>query len=236
MTFQSQIRPQLHGLVSEFYDMVIMFPDYPRGMSKIVSLSNRFESSKQTLIEKCPRYLNAECLPVIEEMIKNAQDLSALTLSFYGEIKMAHEPYISGITGLRFINQYNSELEKFKGQLELASLTYRAKKLNIKIDPILLAHDHMRTYLSLSVVEFIPYLYKDNFKQFYMNFVRPMENNLSTPTAHTFVFKNIKDLNFNLNLLHQNLTKRNKKTPTGMGSNLNQLQNRWNLVMRGYYL
>lgn len=233
--FRSVARPQLSGIVSEFYQMIELFPDYPQNINQLLHTSRQFEDDKQVLIETCPRYINQACLPTIEKMLKGIQDLDQQTTTFYGQLKSNQEPYISALTGLRFIDLYQNELIKLKSALEFASFTYRAKKSQIKTDPIIFLHDRMKTYLSLSVPEFTPYVYKEDFKQFYMNFIRPLEHHLSTPTAHTFFYKNIKELNFNLNLLHQNLTKRNKKTPAGMAGNLNNLQNRWNLILRSYY-
>lgn len=234
-TFKSIARPQLLAIISEFYQMIEQFPEYPMGMSRLINLSRQFEDDKQTMLLSCPRYINDGCLPLLEKMLKGVQELDLQTNTFYGQLRSNQEPYISGLTGLRFIDLYQNELWRLKNAIEFASFTYRAKKSQIKTDPIILLHDRMKTYLSLSVPEFVPFIYKEDFKQFYMNFIRPMDYHLSTPTAHTFFYKNIKELNFSLNLLLQNLTKRNKKTPAGMTGSLNNLHIRWNHILRNYY-
>ncbi len=233
--FRSVARPQLSGIISEFYQMIEIFPDYPQNINELLRTSRQFEDDKQLLIDTCPRYINDQCLPIIEKMLKGVNELELQTTRFYGQLKSNQEPYISALTGLRFINLYQNELSKLKSSLDFASFTYRAKKSQIKTDPIIFLFDKMKTYLSLSVPEFIPFIYKEDFKQFYSNFIRPLEHHLSTPTAHTFFYKNLKELNFNIHLLHQNLTKRNKKTPQGMAGSLNNLQNRWNSILRAYY-
>lgn len=215
--------------------MIEQFPDYPKGFNRLIALSRQFEIEKQSLIKTCPRYIIQDCLPTIENMLKITQELDYQTTSFYGALKTNEEPYISGLTGLRFIDLYQSQLFELKNSLEFASFTFRAKKSKIKITPIVLTFDRMRTYLSLCVPEFTPYVYKKNFTQFYMNFIGPVERYLGTPLAHTFFYQNLKEFNFSLNLIHQNLTKRSKKTPVGMGSGLNNLQYRWNQIMRVYY-
>jgi hypothetical protein len=224
--FKSVARPQLSGIINEFYQMIEQFPDFPKDMNHLINTSKQFEDDRQLIIQTCPRYINDFCLSTIERMLKGVQELDLLTTTFYGFLKSNNEPYISALTGLRFIDLYQNELLKLKSALEFASFTYRAKKSQIKTDPILLLHDRMKTYLSLSVPEFTPYIY---------NFIRPLEHHLSTPTAHTFFYKNLKELNFSLNLLHQNLTKRSKKTPQGMSGSLNNMHMRWNLIQRAYY-
>lgn len=233
--FKSVARPQLSGIINEFYQMIEQFPDFPKDMNHMINTSRQFEEDRQLLVQTCPRYINDFCLATLERMLKGVQELDLQTTKFYGALRSNNEPYISALTGLRFIDLYQNELMRLKSSLEFASFTYRAKKSQIKTDPIILLHDRMKTYLSLSVPEFTPYIYKEDFKQFYMNFIRPLEHHLSTPTAHTFFYKNLKELNFNLNLLHQNLTKRSKKTPQGMSGSLNSLQMRWNLILRSYY-
>ncbi len=95
--------------------------------------------------------------------------------------------------------------------------------------------DELQAMLSLSIVEFIPFLYKDDFRLFYTNFVHPIEVQLSKHKNYEFLNRNVNSLNFSINLLNQNLTKRSKKTPEGMAPFLSLIHNRWNSLLRYYF-
>jgi hypothetical protein len=94
--------------------------------------------------------------------------------------------------------------------------------------------DELQTVLSLAVVEYIPYGYREDFRHFYFDFVHPIELQVSKNNNYEFLNRNVSALNFAINLLNQNLTKRNKKTPEGMAPYLSLIHNRWNSLIRYY--
>jgi hypothetical protein len=135
----------------------------------------------------------------------------------------------------RCITEFDNELEQVKGLIDNSSLLLKAK-VSHKREPhfIIRELDELHALLSLAVVESIPVLYQDDFKLFFNNFIHPLQQQISKQKNFEYLNRNIDVLNFSLNLLNMQLTKR-KKTPEGMAPYLSTIHNRWNSILRYYW-
>ena len=150
--------------------------------------------------------------------------------------KMSQSLNINSLAGMRIVTQFDSELDEIKGYLDNAAFILTAQIPQRRETYFVLKElDELNTLISLAVVEYIPYNYQDDFRHFFFNFVYPIQIQISKNKNYEFLNRNVSSLNFAINLLNQNLTKRNKKTPEGMAPYLAVIHNRWNSLLRYYF-
>lgn len=234
--FQVNVRPVLSGILSDFYQMISLFPDFPREVVGLAEQMDDFTADKEILRSSCPRQLDEKCLETIESMRGKISTLQDKTLAMLLRLKPSSTAHLSSLAGLRVIYEFHSQLELVKGQLDNSSFLIKGKiKSRHHTFPLIRQLDELSTLISLSLVEFIPYQYQVDFRHFYFNFVHPVQLHKSKNQNYEFLNRNINSLNFSLNLLNMNLTKRNKKTPEGMAPYLATIHNRWNSLLRYYF-
>jgi hypothetical protein len=148
---------------------------------------------------------------------------------------MSQTLHLNSLSGLRIVSDFDLEMEEVKGYLDNASFLLSAGIPQKRETYFIIKElDELNTLLSLAVVEYIPFFYKEDFRHFFFNFIHPIQQQISKNNNHEFVNRNITSLNFTINLLNQTLTKK-KKTPEGMGPYLATLHNRWNSILRFYF-
>lgn len=235
-TFRNNVRPGLSGIINDFYQMISLFPDYPQELIPLVEEANRIYESKENLKTHCPRVLNEACFPDIRQIQERLNALTNKAMKTRATMRMSSSPYFGNLAGLRILGEFEAKLEMVKGIFDNKSFFIKAKIIEKKETyPLLRDLDELSTLLSLAIVEFIPFTYKEDFRHFYFNFVHPIELNINKRQNYEFLNRNVNSLNFTLNLLNMNLTKRNKKTPEGMAPFLNTIHNRWNSLLRYYF-
>lgn len=234
--FRANVRPVLSGILNDFYQMITLFPDYPKEIIPLVEEIDRLADNKENLRAHCPRVLNDACFPDIRQLQERLSELSSRMIKTRSQLKMSSTLYLGNLAGLRLLDEFEAKLQSVKGVFDNKSFFIKAKITEKKETyPLIKDLDQLNTLMSLAVVEFIPYTYKEDFRHFYFNFVHPIEINLSKHQNFEFLNRNLNSLNFTLNLLNMNLTKRNKKTPEGMAPYLNTIHNRWNSLLRYYF-
>jgi hypothetical protein len=233
--FQANVKPVLTGILSDFYQMVSLFPEFPRELPSIVDQIDNLTEARETLKVKCPRLLNKACLDEVNGLRQRIRQTQAKTLKLISDQRMSANLHLNSLTGLRLMNEFHAHLEEAKVELDNLSLMVVASVPHRKETyGIIKRMDQLQTYISLAVVEYIPYEYKDDFRHFYANFVHPIQIQISKHQNYEFLNRNVNSLNFAINLLNMNLTKRNKKTPEGMAPYLSLIHNRWNSLLRYY--
>ncbi len=234
--FRANVRPVLSGILNDFYQMISLFPDYPKEVLSLVEELERLAENKENLRVHCPRVLNEQCFPDIRQLQERLSNLSQKTIQTRARMKMSQALYLGNLGGLRVLEEFEAKLEDVKGVMDNKSFFIKARINEKKATyPLIKDLDELGTLMSLTVVEFIPFAYKEDFRHFYFNFVRPIEINISKNQNYEFLNRNVNSLNFTLNLLNMNLTKRNKKTPEGMAPYLATIHNRWNSLLRYYF-
>lgn len=234
--FQANVRPALGGIINDFYQMVSLFPDFPKELAPVVELIDQLESEKHNLRDKCPHLLKLSCIGNLNSIQAKLSTISTKALDLTSHQKMSTALYINTIAGIRLSNDFYVAVEAVRGRV--MNLTLKLKAQVPTREPthdLIKSLDQLGTYISLTVVEYVPYAYKDDFRHFYYNFVHPIEQHIGHSKNYEFLNRNVNSLNFALNLLIQNLTKRNKKTPEGMAPYLNLIHNRWNSLLRYYF-
>lgn len=234
--FQGSVKPLLTGILNDFYQMISLFPEFPKEIIGMMEDLDNLEEIREALKSNCPRELSQKCAQNVDELRRRLSSLEAQGLTLWLRQRPDTSPYMTGLIGLRYISEFLVELRRAKGTLDNASFLMTAK-LKHKTDTYSVVRDmdELQTMLSLAVVEFIPFQYKEDFRTFFFNFVHPVEVQITKHKNYEFLNRNVNSLNFAINLLNQNLTKRNKKTPEGMAPYLSLIHNRWNNLLR-YYL
>lgn len=234
--FRANVKPVLTGILNDFYQMVSLFPDYPRDLLPVIDELDRLTESKENLKVHCPRVLSQACFPDIRRLEERLGELSRKLQKVRSGLKMSSSLYLANLAGIRILDNFSAELEDIRGVLSNKTFFIKAHISEKKETyPLIRDLDELSTLMSLAVVEFIPFAYKEDFRHFYFNFVHPIEINISKHQNYEFLNRNVNSLNFTLNLLNMNLTKRNKKTPEGMSPYLNTIHNRWNSLLRYYF-
>lgn len=234
-TFMVNVRPVLQGILSDFYQMVALFPDFPKELVPVIEALDDLTVDKENLRETCPRLLEVKCKSSVDNLRSKLLQIRSLNLKLLSGQKASSALHLNALSGMRIVTEFDSEVEEVKGFLDNASFLMTAKIPQKKETFALLKDlDQLSTMISLSVVEYVPYLYKDDFRHFYFNFVHPIQLQISKHKNYEFLNRNVSSLNFTINLLNMTLTKR-KKTPEGMGPYLNTIHNRWNSLLRYYW-
>lgn len=235
-SFQINVRPALSGILNDFYQMITLFPDFPHELTGIVQQLESMNTDKEALLQACPRLVNQSCYPQLAAIRMKLVSVQARTLKLIARQQMSSSLHLNSITGLRLINDFQEILEDIKMELDNTSLMIKANVKNKKETYLVFKKlDELNTLISLAIVEYIPFPYKEDFRHFFFNFVHPIQQHISKNLNYEFLNRNVTSLNFAVNLLNMNLTKRNKKTPDGMGPFLSVIHNRWNSVLRFYY-
>jgi hypothetical protein len=235
-TYQTHIRPILSGILGDFYQMVNLFPEFPKELISVINQVDELHVQKNLILQKCPRTLGLKCLENINRLREYLLGIQEKSLELITHQKMTTNLHLNPISGIRAIYQFQTELDELKGVLDNSSLIIRAGASQRKPTHLIIKKvDELSTFISLTVVEYVPFVYREDFRHFYFNFVHPIQQQMSKPLGHDFLNRNINSLNFALNLLNQNLTKRNKKTPEGMAPYLSTIHNRWNSILRYYF-
>jgi hypothetical protein len=234
--FQASIRPVLSGIMNDFNQMVTHFPDFPKDIIDINEDLGALEIEKEQLRDKCPRLINHNCSDVVFSIQKKLASLQSRTMKLIALQKIPAALPMTNIGGIRLVNEFQADLEEIKGEIDNSAFMLKAEVAHKKESyEVVKKLDVLDTMLSLAIVEFVPYLYQEDFRQFYTNFVHPIHQHITQSRNYEFMNRNITALNFSLNLLNMNLTKRNKKTPEGMAPYLSLMHNRWNSILRYYY-
>lgn len=234
-TYQVKVRPILNGIVGDFYQMVTLFPYFPQEIIPIIQEVSQLEPSKDTLLKSCPGLLTKECGSTANTLRERLFKIQTLSLKLKRQVKMSPDLHLSSISALRFISLFDLKLESIKANLDNISLLINAEiPAKYETHSIIKDLDELDTMVSLALQEFIPYAYREDFQQFFLNFIQPIKTHLAKRANPEFLYRNMNPLNFSVNLLNMNLTKR-KKTPDGMGSYLATMHARWNSLLRYYF-
>jgi len=233
--FVSNVKPVLHSIINDFYQMVSQFQDFPKELTQIVEQTNRLSSEKEELRLACPRVLDKNCLKAIDGLREKMRTIEVSALELLARQKIESGLYLNSIGGLRVMGDFHNDLTEIKGNLDNSSFLIRARIFEkFETFTVIKKIDELQTLLSLAVVEYVPYGYREDFRNFFFNFVHPIEIQVSKNNNYEFLNRNLNNLNFAINLLNMNLTKRNKKTPEGMAQYLALIHNRWNGILRYY--
>lgn len=233
--FQGNVRPVLNGILSDFYQMIGLFPEYPKDIANLVETFNDIEELKANLKSHCPRQLSSKCLVPIDNIRIKLQQMEARTLLLVSHARPDSSLYMNALSGLRLISEFHDALSRFKGRMDNTSFLIRSN-LPVKrtTDSVIKKLGELEVMISLAVVEFVPFTYKEDFRHFFFNFIHPVEIQIHKTKNYEFLNRNVSQLDFALNLLNMNLTKRNKKTPEGMAPYLATIHNKWNSILRYY--
>ena len=234
-SFMVNVRPGLNAIIEDFYQMVGLFPDFPKHIYPLVQELQFLSSEKEGLKTSCPRMMDKGCKETIGNLNVRLSKIRSLSFRLVSEQKISSSPYINSLSGLRIVTEFDGAVESLKGDIENASFLL-ASGLKFKKDTytIIKQIDELSPLLSLSVIEYVPFNYKEDFRHFFFNFIHPVQQQISKNQNYEFINRNITSMNFALNLLNQTLTKK-KKTPEGMGPYLGAIHNRWNSLLRFYY-
>lgn len=235
-SFMLNVRPVLNGILSDFYQMIALFPDYPKGLNALIQELETLTLDKETLRETCPRLINVKCSSSIKSLRTKLFRIQALSMDVLTLQRMSQSLNINSLSGLRIMAEFDSELEEIRGHLDNGAFLMSAQIPHKRETYFILKElDKLTTLISLAVVEYIPYNYQNDFRHFLFNFVYPVQVQISKNKNYEFLNRNVNTLNFAINLLNMNLTKRNKKTPEGMAPFLSVIHNRWNSLLRYYF-
>ena len=233
--FMIKVRPVLNGILNDFYQMISQFPDFPKELIPLIQEMETLGIDKDSLKETCPRLIDNKCRQSVEAIRKKLSKIKLMTMNVIQKQKMSSALHINSLSGLRHLTQFDVELEEIKTYFDNTSFLSSAQLPQKRETHYALKElDELDTILSLSIVDYVPFNYREDFRHFYFNFIHPIQQQISKNINYEYLNRNIKSLNFAINLLNMNLTKR-KKTPEGMGSYLSIMHIRWNSILRNYF-
>lgn len=234
-TFVLKVRPVLNGILNDFYQMITLFPDFPKELIPLVQELDTLTIDKEILKETCPRKIDNNCKDTLNSLREKLKKIKVLSMVLLNQQKMASSLHMNSLSGFRLVTEFDSELEEVNGYLDNAAFLMTAQIPQKRETYFVLKEfDELNTLISLALVEYIPFSYRNDFRHFYFHFVHPIQLQISKSQNYEFLNRNLNSLNFALNLLNMNLTKR-KNTPEGMAPYLAVIHNRWNSLLRYYF-
>lgn len=235
-SFQGSVKPMLTGLINDFYSLVAKFPNFPTEFTPLMEETGNLLQPKLNLLAECPSVMSKKCAGSLQELQQRLSKIEAITLKLLARQQLSESLHLEAIGGMRLLNQFQLAMASLKGTIDNTSFLIKAElRPSQKSYPLVKKIDELRDLAGMALVEHVPYLYKEDFRHFYLDFVFPLETELPKVSNYEYMNRNVRYLNFTFNLLKMNLTKKNKKTPEGMGPLLENMHNRWNGVMRSYY-
>ena len=159
--FQGSVRPVLNGIINDFYQMISLFPDFPKEVVHLMETIDDLGPEKENMRIGCPRILTKKCLGAVDNIRGKLSVLETSLLKLNSEQRPPVALYLNGIGGMRLISDFSLSLARVKGNLDNASFLIRGG-IPLKSDTYKLIKDldELNTLLSLAVVEYVPYLYK----------------------------------------------------------------------------
>lgn len=234
--FMGRVRPVLNGILNDFYQMISLFPDFPKEIIPLVHELDTLGPEKEILKDLCPSLITKACRKEIQSLRDKLMKIKTLSTNVMAKQKMPSSLYMNTISGYRLIARFDAELEEAKGLLDNTAFLISAEIPQKRQTYTLIKElDELDTIISLAIVEYIPYQYKEDFRHFFFGFIHPVQIQIARNLNYEFIHRNIDSLNFSWNLLNMNLTKRNKKTPEGMAPYLSLIHIRWNSLLRIYF-
>ncbi len=229
------VRPVLSGILSDFYQMITLFQGFPSDIVPLIQEMDTLTSDKEILRESCPRKINKNCQNSVKNLKEKLSRIKAISIKVLKNEAMPTGPMQNFLSGHRMMTEFDTNLEMVKSSLDTISFVeFKGSAAKKKTYFLLKQLDELNTYLSLALVEYIPRPYQNDLRHFYFNFVGPIQLQISKNKNYEFLNRNINSLNFAINLLNMNLTKR-KKTPDGMAPYLSVIHNRWNSLLKFYF-
>jgi hypothetical protein len=234
-TFQINIKPILSSIIQDYYQMLSLFKGYPPEIISIVKLFNNLEDEKKSLENICSQKNPNDCFTLLAKIKNQINEIETLSLGLLGNIELENSLYFNSIIGIRQVTELHLGLMELKYKLSQISFLQYTKIKNQKSPYRLMKMiDELQLKSSLCLIDFVPRQYKEEIKTFYFDFIFPLERQLKRDSNVIFFNQRLNALNFSLNLLNQNLTKRNKKTPEGWAPYLLTIHNKWNSIFRYY--
>jgi len=234
-SFDVYAKPTLKALVSDFHEMLTLFPAYPQGLSSLAGEAQVLTGLQSQFEEACPRMVNLKCQNSLKELKSKLENLKAKSLVMNRSLTFASSAYLNSLSGHRLFRDFEQDLEKISALTEAASFSIGIEKSSgTKTTEILTLLHRLKTTSDLMVIEFTPVPYRNEFRQFYFHFILPISKQFEHEYGDVFMKRSNEELNFHFHHFVMNLTKKNKKTPEGMSPYLNTMTNRWNVVTKIY--
>lgn len=229
--FSTRVTPSLNSIQSDYFHIVAQFPDFPKELPALINHFYHHQEIKNQLPLECPRKLNPQCIKEIYTLKNYIVELNSSLEAIVSKVGPGMSAYLNPLVGIKYLTNAAHLLWTLKTEMDFATFLIDAQ-LPSSLSSLEVIHrlDQIRTELILAMLQFIPPLYKDEFRTFYFEFIHPLRLNKN----HEFFQNNVTRLNFNLNLFVQSLTKRNKKTPEGANQYLQLMHMRWNGILRFY--
>ncbi|MGE3610320.1 MAG: hypothetical protein AB7I27_12080 [Bacteriovoracaceae bacterium] len=233
-SFQVNVRPVLSAIQNDFYQMITLFEAYPPEILHLTSGIEKLNANYENLKIYCPRIIDRKCSTGLNQLRNELSLIDAKVLELLAKQKPSRSLHLDNLSGIRLMAEFQIQLSEVKGKINNLSFLIKAKiPTETKTYDLIKQMDELGTILSLAVVEYIPFPYKEDFRHFFFNFIHPIEQQIGKNKNYEFLNRNVESLNFAINLLNMNLTKR-KKTPEGTAPYLSTIHNRWNSILRFY--
>ena len=231
--FQTHIRPQLVGIDQDIQQIFLAMPHYPAAILRALELVDQLQQQTIRGTNNCPSNISVNCQPQLQAALTILRELDRLWLEQEAKQKSSADASMTAVLGAQRWLQFYQSTERLRAAIEATLLALAAqRKLPMNTWQWRRSSDEIDNWINLLVIEYVPQRLQEDFRSAWMNFFHPLRRQAILHGNSRYLSTNLDSLNFYWNLLNVKLTKRLKKTPDGMLSPLNAIQNRWNQVMR----
>jgi hypothetical protein len=236
-SYQIYVRPQMINIQQDIQQVFLSFPGYPAEVFESQKIIDQLIITSDKLKLACPNFLSAVCMPQINEVIIQLRSLERVWWKFESKAQFNADGTIGGISGKhRWLAVLKTSIT-LKQRLEIEAMAIAAERTNKPWNSWefrKMVHE-IENMQNIMIIDFIPSRLQEDFRSAWTNFFRPLYKQTILTGNKAYLTENINKLNFYWNILNMKLTKRLRRTPEGMSSPLNAIQNRWNQVLRIYF-
>lgn len=244
-TYNTYVRPQLKGMVSEFYSLLKRLHPLEEYFVRMKESLLKMEDDRRLWEKKCALLKDPQCWDLalnLKEQVVNIEKeaLEALRLNSraknfeqnfqtHAEEELDTTLELHGLLegALASLSTLNLWLEQFLFQLKTKQPAPHGQEKNF--EQALL---HLDVTLDVLLVEATPAICREKFRAVWSNFIKKIEKNILLQDRPSYLGKNLGDLNFILNEFNIYIDKKRNPVARALGPQMEDIHGRWNSILR----
>lgn len=232
--YERWVLPQLKKISLDYQELITRMNPHIENYKQVIKLYSELTQQEKSLSLSCLQTQKKSCLESLNSSIQKLGKILELTDSFKSM------PGVLGKTEkevtLRTYNYYSTfrnDLFNLYFQFINFKFFYEAKLENIDTPKNLLKKiNESHTDYNMFVLSNTDYRFNQSFISFWNSFIKPLNTSILTTKKKSAFIRKINDLNLRWNVMHAELTKRNKEISLPAKSLLQTMHNRWNQSLK----
>lgn len=228
------VKPQLKSLTIDYQTLITLMNPHLKNVKENFSLFLSLSNEREDFIRSCNTPAQAECLNSVEKYIELLGKIIVLTESVELTENSKHKSTRENtLQTLEHHSNFHQNLLDLYFQFLNYRYMYKAN-IPVKINPKSLVKELRQSFnrFNFYILSNSDPRFFETFSDYWNGFIKPVKSILLVEKDKSHFIRRVNDLNLRWNLLHVELTKRNKKVPKSVTSLLTTMHNRWKMSLR----